>query len=80
MIFYNNALLLQVLLSFSFANGSHILCKAEPPQACKTVCTLEISYSYQSRGECQILYSTFRDWAGSTSGSTTGLNIRFLYS
>ena len=40
MIFYNNALLLQVLLSFSFANGSHILCKAEPPLCCKTVCKL----------------------------------------
>ena len=64
MIFYNNALLLQVLLSFSFANGSHILLKQNhhcPVRQCAAW-----KSPIHSRAECQILYSTFSDWAGSS--------------
>ena len=63
MIFYINALLLQVLLSFSFANGSHILCKAEPPLGCKTVCNLGNLLFISNR----FLNLIFWDWAGQAS-------------
>ena len=69
MIFYNNALLLQVLLSFSFANGSHILCKAEPPLCCKTVCKLgNLLFIFQSVKLIFVFNIQILDRASSTTG------------